>query len=375
VPLGKAIVNALNLGQGPFPTVENYFLFIGVCATNVGTLLYLNTDSDLDIELGAADSELKRQVQAAKLNAGVGWACAAIPVADGSLWDAPVDMAMNANVDIECIVICTPVAAQADLTAMHAKAVDLQATYARRVFILATAAPINPTPVSGQSWAEYVAALNPLTDTLVAPLVQCVPYIYDDAVGILAGRLCNAQTSVADSPMRTATGSIVGQDQSTLPVDKDGIIYSGAHAKALNDLRFSVPAFYPGYPGVYWSDGEMLDVPLGDYLVVENRRVIDKAARAVYLVLIGLIANRSFNSSATGEAWAKSELMRPLRAMSKSTVFNGIPFPAEINTPKDDAITIVWESKTVVKIFMKATPFDSPKELTANLMLDLSAPA
>lgn len=372
--LGKVAVNALNLMQGPFPTVENYFLYIGEGATNVNSLLFLNTDSDLDVELGAADSEIKRQIVAAKANAGQNWACVAIPVADGSLWDPAVDLAMNNNIKVEAVVACTPVTTQAELTAMQAKAMDLMTTYGRRAFFIAAARAINSTPGTGDSWSTYITDIKNLTDSLSAFRVSIVPYIYDDAVGIYAGRLCNAQTSVADTPMRVATGSIIGQDQSTLPKDKDGIVYSNAHAKALNDQRFSVPAFYADYEGVYWSDGQMLDAVGGDYTVVENLRVIDKAARMVRIILIQLIGDRRFNSTPTGEAWALSKLTRPLRDMSKTTEFNGMTFPAEIQKPEDDAIAISWITREKVEIYMKAQPYNIPKDLTANIMLDLSDP-
>ncbi len=372
--IGNVTVNALNLNQGPFPTVEKYFLFIGVGATNVDSLLFLNTDSDLDVELGAADSEIKRVVTAAKANAGQNWACCAIPVADGALWAAAFDMAMNNNVKVEACVVCTPVANQADLTAMHTKAVDTNTTFGRRLFFIAAAQAIDPTPVTGETWSEYITALTPLTAALSAFRVSVVPLIYTDAVGIYAGRLCNDATSIADTPMRVATGTLVGQDQSTLPTDKDGVIYNNAHAKALNDQRFSVPQFYPDYEGVYWTDGQLLDVATGDYTVVENLRVVDKAARAVRLVLISLLGNRQFNSSPAGTAWATNRLMRPLREMSKSTVFKGIPFPAELKTPQDGDILINWITRTQVEIFMIARPFEIPKSITANIILDLSTP-
>lgn len=372
--LGKATVNSLNLKQGPFPTVEKYFLFIGEGATNTDTLLFLNTDSDLDAELGEADSEIKRQVEAAKLNAGQNWACVALPVADGTLWDPAVDLAMNEDVRVEGIFICTPVSVQADLTAMEAKAVDINSTYGRRLFITAAARPIDSTPDTGETWSTYITALNDLTDSLAAEHVGVVPYIYDDAIGIYAGRLANAQTSVADTPMRVATGSLIGQDQSTLPVDMNGIRYNNAHAKALNDQRFSVPQFYPDYEGIYWSDGQMLDVTAGDYTVIENRRVVDKAARMVRIVLIGLIGDRRFNSTPVGMAWATGKLMRPLFEMSRSTVFQGIPFPAELKPPQDGDIVITWITRTKVEVFMKARPFEIPKDITANIVLDLSTP-
>jgi hypothetical protein len=374
VALGNIVVNALNLNQGPFPTVEKYFLFIGVGATNQDTLLFLDSNSNLDTELGAADSEIKRQIKAAKANAGQNWGCCAIPVADGALWAPAVDLAMNNNVKAEAIVVCTPVAAQADLTAMHAKAEEINTTYGRRLFFIAAAEGIDPTAITGQTWSAYITALTALTATLSAMRVSVVPYIYNDAVGIYAGRLCNYQTSVADTPMRVNTGSIVGQDQSTLPVDKAGVIYNNAHAKALNDQRFSVPQFYPDYEGVYWTDGQMLDVATGDYTVVENLRVVDKAARAVRLVLISLVGDRRFNSSPVGTAWAISKLMRPLFEMSKSYDFQGIPFPAELKSPVDGDIAIQWVTRTQVQIFIKARPFEIPKDLTANIILDLTAP-
>lgn len=372
--LGKITVNALNLNQGPFPTVEKYFLFIGQGATNVDTLLFLNGDSDLDVELGAADSEIKRQIKAAKVNAGQNWACCAIPVADGALWAAAFDMAMNQNVKVEACVICTPVAVAADLTAMHTKAIETNATYGRRLFFIAAADAIDATAITGQTWAAYVTAMTALTTGLAAMRVSVVPYIFTDAVGIYAGRLCNDQTSVADTPMRVNTGALVGQDQSTLPADKDGIIYNNAHAKALNDQRFSVPQFYPDYEGLYWSDGQTLDAAIGDYTVIENLRVVDKAARAVRLVLISLVGDRRFNSTTVGTEWATSKLMRPLFEMSRSTVFQGIPFPAELKSPVDGDIAITWITRTQVQIFIKARPFEIPKDLTANIILDLTAP-
>ncbi len=369
--VGNVTVNALNLKQGPFPTVENYFLFIGAGLTNQDTLLFLNTDSDLDAELGTADSEIKRQITAAKLNAGQNWACVAIPVADGLLWDSAVDLAMEENVRVETIVFTTPVTAQAQLTAMHAKMQSLLTTFGRRCSFIASARNIDSAT---ESWSEYITDINDLTDTLAADTGGVVPYIYDDLVGIYAGRLCNDQTSVADSPMRVATGSIIGQDQSTLPIDKNGNKYSMAHAKALNDNRFTVPTFYADYEGVYFSDGQVLDVTGGDFTVVENRRVVDKAARMVRIVLIGMIADRKINSTPAGTALAISKLMRPLRDMSRSIVFLGVTYPAEIQPPKEGDIVIEWVTRTQVIAYMTVRPYDSPKDITANIVLDLSDP-
>ena len=369
--LGKITVNALNLAQGEFPTVEKYFLFIGQGATHQNEVLFLNTDSDLDVELGSADSEIKTQIKAAKANAGQNWSCAAIPVADGTLWDDAVDLAMNQDVRVEAIVICAPIDAQADLTAMQTKANEINTTYGRRVFFIAAAPEINP---ASQTWAQYVTALTAFTSGASAPRVSVVPLITPDAIGVYAGRLCHYGASVADTPMRVETGALVGVDESDLALDSAGVRYNNAHAKALNDQRYSVPQFYADYPGIYWSDGQTLDAPAGDYTVIENLRVVDKAARAVRLVLIGLVGNRRFNSSPIGEAWAISKLMRPLYEMSRSYAFQGIPFPAELKPPREGDIQINWVTRTQVQVFMKARPFEIPKDITANIVLDLSAP-
>jgi hypothetical protein len=374
VSLGKITVNALNLAQGPFPTVEKYFLFIGEGATNQNTIRFLNTDSDLDTELGVGASQIKTQVTAARDNAGQNWACAAIPVADGALWDDAVDLAMNADVRVEAIVVCEPITAQADLTAMQTKALEINTVYGRRVFFIACVAAIDPTPSTGQTWSAYITALAALTSGASAYRVSVVPLIFPAAIGIYAGRLCSYNTSVADTPMRVETGPLVGVGQSDLPADNAGVIYSNAHAEALNNQRYSVPQLYADYPGVFWSDGQTLDAPAGDYQVIENLRIVDKAARMVRIVLISLLGNRRFNSTPIGEAWAISKLMRPLYEMSRSYAFQGIPFPAEIKPPKDGDIAINWITRTQVEIFMIARPFEIPKDITANIVLDLSAP-
>ena len=372
--LGKITVNALNLAQGEFPTVEKYFLFVGTGPANQNTILFLNTDSDLDAELGSAASELKTQVKAARDNAGQNWACVAIPLANGALWADAVDKAMNANIRVEAVVVTTPITSQSNITDMQTKALEINTVYGRRLFFIACAAAIDPSPTTGQNWSEYITSLQALTNNVSAYRVSVVPMILTDAIGIYAGRLCSYKTSVADTPMRVETGPLVGVDETDLPLDNEGIRYSNAHAEALNDQRFSVPQLYADYPGVFWADGQLLDGPAGDYQVVENLRVVDKAARAVRIVLIGLLGNRRFNSSPVGEAWAISKLMRPLLEMSRSYTFQGIPFPGELKTPQDGDIAINWITRTQVEIFLIARPFEIPKDLTANIVLDLSAP-
>jgi hypothetical protein len=170
--------------------------------------------------------------------------------------------------------------------------------------------------------------------------------------------------------MRTATGALVGLGDT--PLDTDDVALSMAVLTALDEAKLSVPQSYVDYPGMYWGDCNLLDIPGGDYQVVENLRVVDKAARAVRLLAIAKIANRNLNNSNISIAANKTYFARPLREMSRSVLINNVQFVAELQPPADDAVNIVWTSQTAVQIYLKLTPFNSPKTITANIYLDLS---
>lgn len=364
--LGTVSVNNLNLGQGAVTEIERYFLFIGPASKNVGKLLALNTQSDLDTELGTTASDLKTQVLAARQNGGDQWACMAAPIATNGDWAATVDKAQQDNVSVEAIVITVPVADKTILDAMNAKALEISAKYGRRVFILAAIAGIT----TGQDWATYLSEAKAKVADVAAPRVLLVPQLHGNNLGVLAGRLARADVSIADSPMRVATGALVGLGP--VPTDKDGIPLPSAVVSELDKARLSVPQTYPDYPGTFWGDGNMLDAPGSDYQVVEYLRIADKAARRVRILLIQRIADRKLNSSATSMAQNKTALMKPLRDMSRSVVFAGVQFPGDIEPPSDDSITLVWTSKTAVEAYLKLRPYNCPKTLTANIALDLS---
>lgn len=102
---------------------------------------------------------------------------------------------------------------------------------------------------------------------------------------------------------------------------------------------------------------------------------MDKAARAVRILAIYRVANRRLNGTPMSIAANKTYFSRPLREMSHSTVFNGEHFPGDIKPPKDDAISIQWPTTTKVEVYIKVQPYNSPKEIVANIMLDLSGEA
>lgn len=365
--LGKVSVNNLNLSQGAVTEIERYFLFIGPGAKSIGQLVPLNTDSDLDVMLGIPDSDLKTQIKAARLNGGDRWAGLAAPIGADGDWTDALEHAQQQGYSVEAVVLTKPVAAGAELSAMHDAAVAITNTYGRRLFVMASTAGIASAT---QTWSEYVALQKAITKDLLAPRVLVVPQLHSNDLGVLAGRLANAAVSIADSPMRVATGAVLGLG--TVPVDMEGIPLPTAIRAALDAERFSVAQTYPDYPGVYWGDGNMLDAPASDFQVIEYLRLADKAARQVRPLLIRRVGDRRLNNSPNSMAAAVSAFMKPLRTMAKSTTFANEVFPGEIESPKDGDIVLTWKSKTQVEVYIRIKPLNCPKDLTANIALDLS---
>lgn len=367
--LGKVSTNNLNRGQGAVTEIERYFLFIGPAGKNVGKLLPLNTDSDLDNDLGAAGSDLKTQVIAARANGGDRWACLAAPIGAEGDWATALELAQQQGFSVEAVVITKPVTTGAELLAMHTAAEQLNAKYGRRSFVLAASAGILPTA----TWSDYLVEQKAITAGIAAPRVVVVPQLHGNDLGVLAGRLANAAWSIADSPMRVASGPLLGLG--AVPQDKENVPLPSAIRSELDKSRFSVSQTYPDYEGVYWGDANLLDTAGSDFQVLEYLRLADKAARQVRPLLIRRIGDRRLNSSATSMATNTMALMAPLRRMAKAVKFAGEVFPGEIQTPKDGDLVIVWKSRTQVEVFLQIRPHNCPKDITANIALDLSQDA
>jgi hypothetical protein len=364
--LGKVSVNNLNLGQGAVTEIERYFLFIGTGAKSIGQLIPLNNDSDLDSALGIPASDLKTQITAARINGGDRWACLAAPIAAEGEWSEALENAQQQGYSVEAVVITQPVTTGAQLSAMHDAAIALNNAYGRRAFVMAASAGITAL----QTWDQYLVEQRVITTDLAAPRVLVVPQLHSNDLGVLAGRLANAAVSVADSPMRVASGAVLGLGP--VPADVEGVPLPSATRAELDKARFSVSQTYPDYPGVFWGDGNMLDAPASDFQVIEYLRLADKAARQVRPLLIRRVGDRRLNNTPNSMAAAISAFMKPLRQMAKSATFAGQVFPGEIEAPKDGDIVLVWHSKTKVEVYIKFRPLNCPKDLTANIALDLS---
>ena len=365
--LGKVQVNNLNLGQGDIQGVERHFLFVGRAGSVDEESQLFSVGAQTDLEESFADSPLREQLIAAQLNAGQNWTAAVYPLAEGESITDAIDRA-NEVQSFEMIVVCDEQTTSGGLTDIHDHLTSLQATLGRFVSALVAVPGID---VATQTWSQYEAAIIALQADIAAHLVVPVPQLHANNVGVLAGRLCNRSVSIADSPMRVATGSVLGLGEA--PVDTNGDPLSLATLETLANNRMSVPQWYSDFEGTYWSDAQTLDAAGGDYQYLEHLRPVHKASREVRVLAIRRVANRALNSTPNSIELNKAYFMRPLRAMSKSTTILGTMFPGEIQPPVEGDITIEWTSNKSVVIYMVLRPYNSPKEITVNILLDLSS--
>lgn len=363
---GKVQVNNLNLGQGETTEIERHLLFIGNAANAAEESQLFSVSAQSDLETMFADSTLRKQLIAAQLNAGQNWTAGVYPLADGETISEAIDHA-NEVQSFEGVVICEVQSTQQAITDIYNKIYGLTAGLGRWNFGLIAVPGID---AATQTWAQYEAAMAALQDGIAAERVVLVPQLHGNNIGVLAGRLCDRSVSVADSPMRVATGAVKGLGSA--PVDSAAVPLQLANIETLATNRMSVPQWYPDYDGIYWADGITLDAEGGDYQVIENLRVVHKASRQIRLLAIKRIANRVLNSTPNSIAVNQSYFMKPLRQMSKSTTINGIQFPGEAEPPQEGDITITWTSKTTVVISVTIRPYNSPKSITVNIALDLS---
>lgn len=366
--LGSVDVNKENLNQGEIDDVERFFVYIGRGAgTNEGKLLSVSNDTDLDVALGSDASNLKTQLEAAVNNAGENFFCGVYPLDSVETWDVAVDYVME-NMSCEAVVITDPVTKSTEIEAMHVKASEVKGEYGRPLIFIPTCKPID---TETEAWADFTASRNAILNGLACDTVNPVATLWDDDQGVYCGRLCNRAVTIADSPMRVATGSVVGI-RSERPVDKDDVPLKLAQLKTLDAGRWSVPQWYPDYEGVYFGDGNVLDVTGGDFQVIEDLRVVNKSIRQVRVLAIARIADRKLNSTPASIGYHESYFMRPLREMSKSVTINNIVFPGEVKPPRDGDIVIKWITHKKVVIYITVVPYESAKEIQCKIMLDLS---
>lgn len=363
---GKVSVIDRNLDQTTPAGVERKALFIGtdvLASVTKDQMLAVNSKSNIDELLGNRGS-LREQVLAAQRNGGNDWFAYVYPASSLANMNAIIDQK-----SAELVVITDAVAATG-LAAFFGNAKGLAnyqlQTNARRIAVLFSVEAV----AAAATWAAHKTALVNAVSGLEGYRVAVVPLVHGNDLGCLVGRLCRADVSIADSPMRTATGAVTGLGDAI--EDTDGNTISSAELAELDEAGFTCTQTYPDYPGVYFGDCNLFDKPTGDFQVIEYLRPLDKAARAVRLLAIAKVANREFNSTPESTEAHKTYFAKPLREMAQTKTVGNAVLPGDILPPKADAVTIVWTSKTAVEIYLKVQPYNSPKEIKAFIALDLS---
>ncbi|HDM8439748.1 TPA: DUF2586 family protein [Yersinia enterocolitica] len=378
-------INQLNQRQGKINEVERTVLFIGSAADDSeipGDLIALDSQSDITVVLADADMALRENVRAAQRNGGQNWqAYALLLAADAEAGDDMLAiLSAQQMISVEGVICTIPITTVADgrtkINLYAALRAELTNKYGRWVWSMLTVSGPTTLPVP-MSWSAYQAFLAELETGIAAESVQLAPALWGNEAGVLAGRLCHRSVTVADSPARVKTGALIGLgiDTAEMPVDSNGVEVTLAHLRAMHDLRYSVPMWYPDYEGMYWSDGRTLDVVGGDYQIIENLRIVDKVARRVRIQAISKIADRSMNSTPASIVAHQTFFARTMRDMSHSSQINGVMFPGEVKSPQSGDVVITWSDNETVSIYLVVRPYGSAKTIQIGIMLDQSITA
>lgn len=367
---GKITIIQENTASGGITGVERTTLYIGTGGASAITDVVhtIGAQTDLDAILGEEDSDLKTQIVAAALNAGPNFTAWVIAL-DSLTWDAAVEFALDAANDIypEKVAITDAITTGTEVDALQAAAVAAAKTYGKYITMHAACPGIDPAT---QTWADYMAATKAINNGKACDRVAIIPQLHGNNLGVVLGRLDSDAVSIADTPMRVRTGSVIGLGAA--PVDSADQTLTMAHLSELSDARFSVPGWYTEFDGIYWSDHMLLDAAGGDFQVYENMRVMDYITRRVRVLMIRKIADRSLNSSKSSTAYHEEFFMEPIRTAAKGTTINGEPKPGLVKPPEKGDITITWETNTAVQLAILAAPVECPKKITTRIALDLT---
>ncbi|NAW86313.1 DUF2586 domain-containing protein [Photobacterium halotolerans] len=353
------IIKILNLMNGPIAGVEHHFLFVGYGQVT-GTerqLLMVDATSDLDEALSKADESLLTTVKAAQLNGKSEWTAGVMILDPADNWQDAIRKA-NETSSFEAFVLDFPATEKKLLEDAIALRTELKSSLGREVFAVCCLPKIDNDSVNGDDWASWLASTVAIPKDVASEYITVVPRVHVDGstLGKYCGRLANQEVSLADSPARVKTGSVLGSTE--LLTDKNGKPLELAILKTLEQNRLAVPMWYPDYPGQYWTTGRTLDVPGGDYQDIRHIRVAMKAARKVRIRAIARIADRTLNSTPGSMAQAKLYFTQDLRTMAQTGV------PGEILPPEDDDIQIKWVTSEEVEIYLAVQPYDCPVKIT-----------
>ena len=157
-------------------------------------------------------------------------------------------------------------------------------TYAQTLCEWATKSLFAPLFVllEGRHYTGDVTELRNLhegNDNRVGVLIGDTKESNEACIGLLAGRV--AAIPVQRSIARVKSGPIVAGD-----------LFIGAEAaengnpESIHDKGFIVPRTFVGKAGYFWSDDKLATKVSDDYALIPRRRVVDKAYRIAYDVLV-----------------------------------------------------------------------------------------
>lgn len=364
----QVTVSQINTSRGGTKQIARTVLFLNKAAKPIAPTP-VNAKTDLN-KIAAANDKLKSTVNAFFANAGQNasaWIMQVVAEDASKKWITDAVLAAQQVLSVEGVVVVNEVTEKEiinDVAALRDKLIN---GYSRWVWFILSCRGITK---ASETWPVYIQAMTELQKGIAAPAVQLVPQLFGNESGVLAGRLCNNAVTLADTPARVATGAI--KMPGDMPSDSEGSLLDLATIRALNEARFSVPAWYEDFDGIFWADGVTLESPGGDYQAIEYLRVVDEVARRVRVMAIAKIGDRSFNSTPVSIAAHKQIFSRPMRQMSRSMRIGGVFFPGECMPPDDNSVEISWESKNSVRIALLVRPYNCPKQITVSIILDLS---
>lgn len=363
----KVNVNNLNLSQIPAEGSDKIVMFVyqgEAQHANLDQVISINSQSDLKEVISENDTVAYRSVYAAQIAGGQSWNAYALgltDIDDADLLDTLKDYMKLYQPEGMCLMGMTldwDAANEisgviADVQAMF---VGLHNSDAIDAFCILE---LPDKPVA-DTWAEFTVKATTELDGLVAANILAVPAFHKTNAGVLAGRLCSPLASIADSPRRTKTGSILGLELPQVGLD-------GAALETLSNIRLGVPNTFANYDGQYWGNGRTLDGATGDFQEIEYLRPLWKAAKKVRALGIASIGDRTFNNSSESIEAHKNLFKKPLKDMSKP-----MPDVGEIRPPKSDAVDIIWDGLKKANVYLKVQPWNSAEVITFNFSLDLS---
>lgn len=324
-------VNQIDLAQSAPNEIERHLLFISYAPPeNYEPGFYtLNTQTDLDKINSLAGDDIR----AAMMNAGQNWSAAVYFMDSDEKWQDVVKDCQKYG-SFEGIVLLEDFAGWNEdesgfsltKSAKEAAALrqELIAKHGRWTWFIL---PVKNPAGGDMTWQQYSAALTQWQTGLVADGVMLVPRLYENLPGVIAGRLCNRLVTIADTPARVLTGSLVYVGNATK--DKNGETVTADIVRALDAARYSVPVTYADFEGIYWNDGPLLAAKGSDYQSIRILRIVDKVARQVRLLAIRNIGNRSLNSTPASMEYNKMVLRNHFAQWQKAALLTAFRSPVK----------------------------------------------